>query len=81
MDGVDITRERENMFDSYGEIEMGIEEIQDDEVYRLSFGAIMAVVLKDYGITPPTMKICEHMLNDLMDLMVKQGYAGRSDDE
>lgn len=55
----------------------------EDEIYALSEGACMTEILKGYGFDTShvTMTIAEHMLEDLMDLLVRQGYVKKMGDE
>ena len=46
----------------------------DENRIRLSIGSCMQEILREYGYGMPTIKICEHMINDLLSLLISQGY-------
>ena len=46
----------------------------DENKIRLSMGSCMQEILREYGYGIPTIKICEHMINDLLSLLISQGY-------
>ena len=56
---------------------------EDDEVYRLTPWGIMYDVLQDYGFEPQklTGRMGEHLVEDFMDGMVRNGYVGKMEDE
>lgn len=55
---------------------------ENDEVYCLSMWGCLCAVLLDYNIDTShiTSKMGEHMIEDLMELLEKQGYIGKVDD-
>ena len=48
--------------------------MDNTEVVRLTMGACMQELLRDYGYDVPALKICDHMINDLISLLILQGY-------
>lgn len=56
---------------------------ENDEAYCLSMWGCLYVVLQDYDIDVShiTPKMGEHMVEDLMELLEKQGYIGKVDDD
>ena len=54
------------------------DDFPDDAVFRLSEAACMQVVLQDYDIKVG-IKLAEKIMEDFMDLLVRQGYIGRND--
>lgn len=55
---------------------------KDDDMFHLTPWGCLSAILEDYGIgTSDIMpKVGEHMVNDFMELMVKQGHVGRAKD-
>ena len=56
---------------------------EDDEIWRLTPWGCMYAVLKDYGYNPEmlTPKMGEHMVEDLMNLLITQGLASRVEED
>ena len=52
---------------------------QNDEVYCLTSYGVLLSVMRDYGIDVChiTPKMAEHLFDDFMDALCKQGYAER----
>ena len=51
---------------------------QEEEVYTLTKGAVMDMVLERYGIKHGlTYAILDHMVDDMMGELVRFGYAER----
>ena len=53
-----------------------------EENYRLTPWWCLMATLRDYNVdtTHVTPKMGEHIVNDFMELMVKQGYITKGDD-
>lgn len=56
---------------------------ENDETYCLSMWGCLYVVLNDYNINTDhiTAKMGEHIIQDLMELLEKQGYIGKVNDD
>ena len=50
----------------------------NEDRIRLSMGSCMQEILREYGYGVPTVKVCEHMINDLLSLLIAQGYINQS---
>lgn len=59
------------------------EDVEDEEVYCLTPYGVMLNVFEDYGIHAKhlTARVAEHLFEDLMESLVKQGYIGRRKDD
>lgn len=57
-----------------------MKEEQNEGCYCLTASECMRRTLMDYGIdvSGVTQKVLEHLVNDFMELMVKQGHAKRA---
>jgi hypothetical protein len=54
---------------------------EQEETYRLSMWVCLDEVLKDYGVhLDLTPTVWEHLVNDFMAMLVRQGYAERKED-
>lgn len=55
--------------------------MKEEEVYALSPWGCMYCILKDYGIDVENVPcvIGQHMVEDFMELMQKQGYLRKAD--
>lgn len=55
------------------------EETGMDAEFRLTKGMVLLLTLRDYGIDVShiTPKMAEHLVDDFMNELVKQGYAER----
>lgn len=58
-----------------------IDDYKDDDMFCLTPWGCLSAVLEDYGIDTDGImpKVGEHMVNDFMELMVKQGHVGKAE--
>lgn len=62
-------------------MENGKQMNEQEGVYRLSMWVCLDETLKNYGVhLDLTPTIWEHLVNDFMAMLVKQGYAERKED-
>ena len=52
----------------------------EEEMYVLTMSEIMRQTLIDYGYEPPTQRVAEHMINDLMDRLCMAGWVGKQEE-
>lgn len=57
-----------------------IETLEDAEVYRLSQGFIMQMVLNDFGIDV-SLRMSNAIFNSLMFELQRQGYIGKVEED
>lgn len=60
-----------------------MDEIRDNEVYVLTPYGVLLSVMGDYGIDVShiTPRVAEHLFDDFMEALCKQGYVNRKNDE
>ena len=60
-----------------------MDEIRDNEVYVLTPYGVLLSVMGDYGIDVShiTPRVAEHLFDDFMEALCKQGYVSRKNDE